>query len=795
MIFVGQAIHEGSNTMRARSQRRTLGLGLAAGLLSAFTLNACTEGNSEDGECVSNEDYFQEKVWSNILGADGRCISCHNPSGAAKASAFVLRDAAWGPDYLENNLKVFESMAKLEYEGIPWILAKPSQDKGITHGGLQQLEKGSDDYKAFEGMIERLTNPVTCEEDGDDITEFFDGVELLDEVATLRKASLSIVGRVPTLEEEQRVRDGGFEALDEVLDEMMTEDAFYIRLKEIYNDHFLTDRYYPNTMALDILESLGGEDSPTYPGARWYEEAGLSEEEADAAGRFSNQAISRESLELVAHVVRNNLPFTEILTANYTMVNWYSAKVYGLSNVQFQNPGDYAEFAPAMVPGIPHAGVLTSPIFLTRFPTTDTNRNRHRARMMNQFFLATDVLALGDRPVASTSILGTNPTLNDSSCNTCHNIIDPVAAGFMNFTTMGEYSPPENGWYPDMKQPGYGDAVMPPEEYPRALNWMADQMANDNKFAVSAVHVIYHGLSGDDPLKAPKDPAQEGYLEGIRAADMQTKVFGEIATKFRESGSNLKTIIKEVVKTPYYRAVNATGLDESRELELAQLGTGRLLIPEQLHRKIEAVTGQPWRVGVDGSDLLLDFDEYRIFYGGIDSDTITERITEPNGIMTNVAKRMGNEIACWTTAADFTRAPGDRSLFPFVDPSFSPEDENGFEVPAAASAIRENLRFLHAKLLGEYLDKNDPEINRSYELFLNVWKEGRRGMGATITGEDGTEQPEYGGQLPGPCQATTDFWSGAPLNERAISEDRDYTIRAWMAVMSYLLSDYRFLHE
>ncbi len=780
--------------MRARTYRRTLGLGMALGLLSTSTLSGCAEDAADgDGDCISNEDYFKEKVWANILGKDGGCISCHNPGGAAKDAAFILRDAAWGPDYIENNLEVFESMARLEYDGVPWILAKPSQDKGIVHGGAAQLEKGSEDYKAFEGMIERLANPVSCEENGAEQEEFFDGVELLDEVATLRKTSLSLVGRMPTLEEEQRVRDGGFVALDEVIDEMMTEEEFYTRLKEIYNDHFLTDRYYPGTTALDVLESLGGDDNPSYPNVRWFEELGA--DEADTAARFSNQAIARESLELVAHVVRNNLPFTEILTADYTMVNWYSAQVYGLDNVQFENPGDYEEFAPAKVPAVPHAGVLTSPIFLTRFPTTETNRNRHRARMMYEFFLATDVLALGDRPVTSASILGTNPTMNESSCNVCHNIIDPVAGGFMNFTTMGEYVPPENGWFPDMKQPGFGDAVLPPGEYPRALNWLGAQMAADRKFAVSAVHVVYHGLSGDDPLTAPKDPSLDGYLEGIRAADMQTKIFDEIATKFIDSNYNLKVVVKELVKTPYYRAVNASGLDETRELELSSLGTGRLLIPEQLHRKIEAVTGQPWRVTAEGSDVLLDFNEYRIFYGGIDSDTITERITEPNGIMANVAKRMGNEIACWTTAADFTREPGDRSLFPFVDPSFSPEDGNGFEVPAAASAIRANIQFLHAKLLGEYLDQNDPEINRTYELFLNVWKEGQRGMSTTVADAEGTESPEYGAQLPGNCQATQDFWSNNPLNERAITEDRNYTIRAWMAVMSYLLSDYRFLHE
>lgn len=779
-----------------RTKLQTLGLGAAAGMLAALALNACGEGagKGDDGQCVSNEDFFNEKIWTNVLSQ--KCIKCHIIGGQAEDSKFILRDSKWGPDYLENNLEVFESLAKLEFEGTPWILLKPTQDKGVTHEGAMQLEKGSQEYKDFQEMIDRLENPVSCDDDGDDVEQFFDGVQMLDEVATLRKASLSIVGRVPTLEEEQRVRDGGFEALDLVLDEMMTQDEFYDRLIEIYNDNVLTDRYYPDTMAIDLLAAQGDDDNPTYPNAYWFDE--LPEEQRDVAARFSNQAVAREALQLIAYVVRNDKPFSEILTADYTMVNSYSAKVYGLDNVQFNDPTNYEEFVPAQVPGIPHAGLLTTTVYLNRFPTTETNRNRHRSRMVYKFWLATDVLLLGQRPVSSSAILGVAPWLNNITCATCHSpTVDSIAGAFQNFGPMGEFQPPTMGWYGDMVPPGFGDEVMPPEQYPRGLNWLAEKVTADRRFAIAAIHTMYKGLSGDDPLTMPTEPSEEGYLEAIRAAEMQAKIFDDIATKFIDSNYNLKTVIKEIVKTPYYRAYNATGLDETRELELAKLGTGRLLIPEQLHRKIEAVTGQPWRAQnqVDNTDLLLDFGQYRIFYGGIDSDTVVDRITEPNGIMANTAKRMGNEVACWTTAADFTRAPGDRKLFPFVDPTFKPEDENGFEVPAASSAIRANIQYLHAKLLGEYLDQNDPEINRTFELFLNVWKEGQRGMGNLVDDGMGNQMPEYGPQLPGQCQATMDFWTAAPLNERAITEDRDYTIRAWMAVISYLLSDYRFLHE
>ena len=33
------------------------------------------------------------------------------------------------------------------------------------------------------------------------------------------------------------------------------------------------------------------------------------------------------------------------------------------------------------------------------------------------------------------------------------------------------------------------------------------------------------------------------------------------------------------------------------------------------------------------------------------------------------------------------------------------------------------------------------------------------------------------------------------VSDKQVRRDRDYTVRAWMAVMTYLLSDYHFLYE
>lgn len=769
--------------MYVRSSKRTLGLCTVAVTLASLAISACGTGEEGDGDCVSNEQFFQEEVYVKTLAA--KCATCHNDAGEAKDTSFVLRDSNSGPDYLEQNLKVFEQMARLEYDGVPWIIAKPTAQ--VEHFGQEQFAVDSDEYNAFQEMIERLENPPEACEDGDVTEEFFDGVELLDEVETLRKASLALVGRLPTIEEEQRVRDGGFDALDVVLDEMMTEEPFFDRIIEIHNDHLLTDRYYPGTEALDLLGGLEDEDgNAIYPNLFWYDDAGLSEEEMILAESFSNRGIARESVQLIVHVVRNDLPYTEILTADYTMVNPFSARSYGVSP-SFQT-GDYNEFVPAKIPGIPHAGLLTNSVYMNRFPTTDTNRNRHRARVIYDFFLATDVLRLGERPIDATGSDILNPTMNNQNCAVCHAVIDPVAGALQNWSVDGRYAPRDEGWYTDMRQPGFGEMVMPPSENSRATQWLAEQLVADSRFAIAPVHVMFAGLSGQQALREPSDAAHPNYLAQIRAFDVQSKIFQGIADAFVESNYNLKTVVKEIVKTPYYRAANASDLTPEREAELADLGTGRLLTPEQLHRKIEAMTGQPWRSG--DTDFLLREDQYLIFYGGIDSDDVTERITEPNGIMANVAARMSNEMACWSVAADFAKDPSERKMFPLVQTTFEPEDENGFEINGSAAAIRANIHHLHQQLLGEYVDINDPEINRSYELFLEVWKDGKRNVGLP------EEEGGYSVNLPGACQATTDYWTGMPLpEERQITNDDNYTVRAWMAVISYLLSDYRFLHE
>jgi len=88
-------------------------------------------------------------------------------------------------------------------------------------------------------------------------------------------------------------------------------------------------------------------------------------------------------------------------------------------------------------------------------------------------------------------------------------------------------------------------------------------------------------------------------------------------------------------------------------------------------------------------------------------------------------------------------------------------------------------------MLGETrLPNDDPEIERTYTLFLEVMTAGRKAVA------DKSEADWLR------CGAKKDPMSGDDLPEsRRVERDPHYTVRAWMAVVTYLLSDDRFLYE
>jgi len=733
--------------------------------------------------CLAVDRFFADQVWAKVGERD--CLKCHNAEGDAAESEFLLRRESPARNSLGENREAFHRMAAAQEDGKSRLLAKASG--GLDHGGGEVLEPNSTGYRILEHFVRRLARHNQGSAKGTEVVEgdappFFEGVRMVSPERLLRRVTLSLAARLPSEQERAAVKKDGVAALDGVLDSLMQEDAFYERLKEGFNDIFLTLGY-----------DGGGEEVLSYDHFKtrlWYQKHDLSDvpekERQRARWRLADvyrDALRREPLELIEYVVRNDRPFTELVTADYIMVSPYSARGYGVFEElrkQFQDPDDPFEYVPVRLEALesrngkvqesetgyyPHAGFLSMFHYLRRYPTTETNRNRLRARMYYRHFLGIDVMALAPRVTDAAAVAAKYevPTMQAPDCVVCHKTVDPVAGLFQDYDEGGHLGPRKEGWYTDMFGPGFEGEELPESERWRALQWLGERTAEDPRFATAMVEHVYYVLMGRKVLQPPEDIDDPLFAAKRRAYREQRALIERVAEQFAAEDFNLKVVFKALVVSPFYRADGlATVLeDPCREAELDDIGLVRLLTPEQLERKIGAIFGQRWG-RLDHPDS-----RFKILYGGIDSKSVTERMTDPSGAMGAIQRIMANEVACKNVALDFTKEPRERVLFPNIEPDVLPGGGSESE-----TQIRKAIVHLHQRLLGRRRAIDYPEVERTYRLFAGIVRDAQETKGVEKLGSYSCER----------------------IDEQRL-DDSQYTLRAWRGVVTYLLRQYEFLYE
>ena len=756
-------------------------------------------------ECLAVDHFFADEVWAKV--GERTCLKCHNATGDASDSEFILRDTSDRTNReaaMRHNRDAFQRVASAKEGSQSLLLSKIAG--GLDHGGGEVLKTDSTGYRILKRFVRRATG---LPDDGPAVADydappFFDGIEMMSPRRLLRRVTLSLVGRLPTKDEQAAVKKDGLPAMDAILDDVMKEDAFFVRLREAFNDILLTEGYTGNgEIALRYTHF--------HKSRQWYRERDPNKDRGpDEKLKYSHplmqaytklvreyrQAIRREPLELVAHIVRNDLPFTEIVTADYTMVSPYSSRGYGIFEEvsdSFKDPDDPFEFIPVKLKALtddksgkvvqdsetgfyPHAGVLSTFQYLKRYPTTETNRNRLRVRMYFEHFLGVDILQLAPRvsDAAAASAKYAIPTMQAADCVVCHKVIDPIAGLFQDYYAMdvtGLFGPRKEGWYKDMFAPGLEDEGLPADEKWRSLQWLGERTAKDPRFAVAMVNHVWYILAGRKPLLPPEDIDDPMFAAKRRAYRMQRDEIEQIAARFAESTFNLKVVFKELAQSKFYRADGLAKVvfrsakernfrgakgDELRRLaELDDVGVARLLTPEQLERKLNAIFGSKW------GRLTDQESKFGILYGGIDSREITQRNTEPSGAMGAIQRIMANDIACQNVATDFSLPANERRLFPGIEPNVAP----GASAQADAQ-IQLAIVHLHELVLGRFDKPDDPEVHRTYDLFAGIVKDAKSRKGIQPL------ESYY-------CQ------SGREVTPR--DADPDYTIRGWRAVVTYLL--------
>ena len=190
------------------------------------------------------------------------------------------------------------------------------------------------------------------------------------------------------------------------------------------------------------------------PDLRWCATATVREQVIAAMGK--------EVEHRVAHIIGNDLPYSELFLSNIGFVNGPLVHYWKhwplLSGGIRNNP---VPLAPDTLPTLPfsatdtwqemtlppsHAGVLTSPAFLLRFQT-----NRGRASQFYTKFLCSPFEPPAVLPLSDEATLEQPDLQQRDGCKYCHAIIEPTAAfwgrwpqsgaGYLNETDFPDHDP------------------------------------------------------------------------------------------------------------------------------------------------------------------------------------------------------------------------------------------------------------------------------------------------------------------------------------------------------------------
>ena len=490
-------------------------------------------------------------------------------------------------------------------------------------------------------------------------------VETLDPRGQLIRLSVDTRGVHPS-EAELAAIEANPALYDEYVDRYLEDPRFVGRVKEIFNLRYLTrtgDSYYDPT------------------------EAGLALSSATVA-----DSLAEEPLALLGYIVENDLPFTEMVLADYTMANPITAAMWNIDigDADGWTKGTYRD-------GRPHAGILSMQTIWERYPSMGGNANRHRANAVARMLLCDDYLTrpivLNRAAVDQLTIDPEDAISTSDTCQSCHSTLDPLAAHFYGFYHVeepmdlaeGRVYQPENEevWRAySGKEPGYYGTPT------GGLRELAESLAADPRMHQCAVQTVFEGLT-QRPFSDEDWTEIQYYTE-----------------RFESSNLNLKELVRDMVSTDYYKATSVydAELDE-------RLSTVKTASPAQLAGIIEGITGYRWtfsgRDGLTTNDIGLP-----VLAGGIDANTVKVPAYDPGVGLVFVVERLAQAAAATVAAHDLDPdRTEDAKLLAYVTIKDTPESN-----PDAFDA---QIRALYLSATGKALAA---EATEPAELTA-MWKE------------------------------------------------------------------------
>jgi hypothetical protein len=622
-----------------------------------ITLTRRSDGDLPE-VCAST--FFEGQVMGRVLVPI--CANCHVAGGAAQQTALriIPGDALATQHAVALNIDVTTPSASR-------ILQKPVA--AVPHGGGAQLQTSSEEYQVLEQWVNMVAAGTHCGGGGDVPMVPMAPADLL------VRASMDLRGTRPALADLDAIEDAPAQ-YETFVDRYLHSPEFLARVKDTYDDALLVRR-----------------------------------EDFSDESRTETDAIYGEALELIAYIVANDRPFTEIGTADYTVANTLFQRDVGRMPYPME-PAAGSTWQPThYTDGRPHAGLLSTSAFYEVWDTNNTNINRRRANRWSIVFHCYNFL---DTPVDVTRDVDNNDddaVLNAvttrTDCKACHDRLDPMASFLF---PMDDAFGLEDG---DAEAFFRGDADRwryanrrPPAVYGTPgldLRDMGRLLTEHPKFAECQTKRVFQMLF----QRAPKTN-----LEVATAADIAGRWVSEDGTDFRK-------LVKRWMLSEAYTKRPQEHLPE----------WVRRASPERLESLLADLTGFVWSRNADDDQddtnpesdpprlepvplLTNEEDGFKIILGGINGTSVTGRSNSLNASVVTVHRKVAALAAGYVVANDLALPDAERRLLAGV---------RGDEDPVTdEAALRGHVVRLARRLYGVQYAPDAPEVDNWVGLYANL---------------------------------------------------------------------------
>ncbi|MEO8703685.1 MAG: DUF1585 domain-containing protein [Kofleriaceae bacterium] len=503
---------------------------------------------------------------------------------------------------------------------------------------------------------------------------------LLTPVEHLNRASMALRGQRPSIDELRAV-DADPEALPGIVDRYLATPEFGATIRELHNETLL--------MRLETSQFM-------FPSKPPFDRMTMTAVEMNT--------IWEEPLRLIEDVVMSDEPYTKIVTADYTMANATSSVVWGLpahaGPPETWTRTHYSDDREA-------GGVLATNALYQRWRSAGANFNRGRANMISRTLLCHDFTSsdiavdtsvdLSDPDAVSAAVVA-NP-----ACAGCHQTLDPLAS--YSFAFDRKIAPAQIDSYPVTNYRARD-----------VEDWKTKNKRPPGFFGQPAAGLAGLGLAiADDPRFARCTATRfASFLTEVPQPQLSREWIARLQRELVASNFDAKALVKAIVMSDEFR------VSHHDDPAAAEAVVGALKVrPEQLDRMLRSVTGFDWsttsteelrKVPYGTSNLLQsDFIGFRVLAGGIDSYFVTSPVHTMTATSSLVASAAAAAAADFVVEHDAAAAPGDRTLF--VAASLDSVDP---------VEIRAQLVHLHARIYGELVASDAPEVDTSYALYTEA---------------------------------------------------------------------------